>query len=55
MEALAEGKYGCMVSLRGPDIAIVPIIDAIKDLKKVQPDSDIVRAARAVGISFGDN
>jgi len=54
VEAFVQGKYGTMVSLQGQQIVNVPIKEAIEDLKKVDPESDIVRAARAVGISFGD-
>ncbi len=54
VEAFAQGRFGTMVSLQGQQISLVPIVEAIKKLKKVDPDSDIVRAARAVGISFGD-
>ncbi len=54
VEALAKGEYGTMVSLQGQDIVTVPIKDAIKEQKKVNPESDLVETARAVGISFGD-
>lgn len=54
VEAFARGAYGTMVSLRGSNIVAVPMIDAIEKLKNVDPDSDIVKAAKAVGMSFGD-
>lgn len=54
VEAFMDGKYGCMVSLRGEEIVTVPIVEAIEQLKQVEPDSNLIRAARAVGISFGD-
>jgi len=54
VEALVSGKYGSMVSLQGENIVTVPIKDAIQQLKKVDPSSDLVDAARAIGISFGD-
>ncbi|MEQ8237071.1 MAG: 6-phosphofructokinase [Syntrophomonadaceae bacterium] len=53
-EAMVAGQYGTMVSLQGPRIVTVPIKNAIAVLKKVDPGSDMVTAARAVGISFGD-
>ena len=43
-----------MVSLRGEEIVTVKITDAIEEIKKVNPEGDLVRAARAVGISMGD-
>jgi 6-phosphofructokinase 1 len=54
VEALVNGKYGTMVSLQGQNIVTVPIQEAIKEQKKVDPQSDIVEAARAIGICFGD-
>lgn len=54
VEALVEGKLGCMVSLQGESVVTVPIKDAIERLKKVDPQSDLVRSARAIDISFGD-
>jgi len=51
---LAEGKFGHMVCLRTPRIASVPLEEAVKQLKKVTEDVDMVRAARAIGVCFGD-
>lgn len=47
-------KFGTMVSLRGSDITEVPLHDAIKDIRKVPPEGDLVHAAKALGINFGD-
>ncbi len=49
-----EGKFGSMVALRGDEIVSVPLADAIGRLKKVDPGCQLVRAARAVGVVFGD-
>lgn len=54
VDALMQGNFGSMVSLKGNRITTVPIKEAISELKKVDPNSDAVRAARGVGISFGD-
>lgn len=54
VHALMRGDYGKMVSLHGNDIVTVPIIDAIKELKKVNPAGELVGAAKALGISFGE-
>jgi 6-phosphofructokinase 1 len=43
-----------MVALRGDSIVAVDVADAIGKLKTVPPDGELVRAARAVGIGFGD-
>ncbi|MEO7318780.1 MAG: ATP-dependent 6-phosphofructokinase [Chthoniobacteraceae bacterium] len=54
VELIADGRLGEMVSYQNYEVASVPIADAVDRLKVVQPDSQMVLAARAVGISFGD-
>ncbi|MCL2120869.1 MAG: 6-phosphofructokinase [Clostridiales bacterium] len=54
MDIAVNGPYEQMVSLKGSEIVTVPIDDAIDSLKTVKPDSEIVYAAKAVGICFGD-
>ena len=49
-----EGKFGSMVALRGDEIVAVPLAEAIGRLKKVDPKCQLVKAARAIGIVFGD-
>jgi 6-phosphofructokinase 1 len=53
-EAVANGKWGHMIALQTPHIVPIPITDAIKTLKRVDPSHDLVRTARRIGISFGD-
>jgi 6-phosphofructokinase 1 len=55
VELAVEGKFGHMVSLRNQQIVAVPIADAISRQRLVLPDLDIVKSARMVGISFGDD
>jgi 6-phosphofructokinase 1 len=50
---IAEGKFGQMVCLRTPHIMAVPLEEAIKGRKMVDPDGDLVRSAEAMGTSFG--
>ncbi|HOQ10027.1 MAG TPA: ATP-dependent 6-phosphofructokinase [Syntrophomonadaceae bacterium] len=52
-ENLIEGNVGVMVSLQGTRITTVPLQEAVKEIRKVPLDSDMIRAAKAVGISFG--
>ncbi len=52
--AVRDGKWGHMVALRTPDIVTVPITEALVESKRVDPEHDVVRTARSVGISFGD-
>lgn len=51
---LMAGKFGEMVCLHGTNIESVPIMDAVKELRRVPPQGDIVTAAKSVGIAFGD-
>jgi len=53
-DLIAEGGFGKMVCLRNAKIESVNISDAIGHLKKVDPQGEMVRTARAVGICFGD-
>jgi 6-phosphofructokinase 1 len=43
-----------MVALDPPDVKIVPLSEITKQMKRVPVNSDIVRTAREIGISFGD-
>lgn len=53
---LVEQKaWGQMVALRGTEIVAVPISSAIGQLKTVPADAQLVRHARDLGITFGDN
>ncbi len=54
VDNFAANNFGTMVSLRDNNIETVSLVEAIQELKLVPVESDIVRAARAVGISFGD-
>jgi phosphofructokinase-like protein len=54
LQAASRGESGQMVSLRGRDVVTVRLEDAIKKQRLVPPDSQLVFAARSVGISFGD-
>ena len=54
VELLMGGEFGRMVASRPPDIVAVPLEDVVGKTKQVPRDLDIVRTARAVGISFGD-
>lgn len=51
---IAEGKFGTMAALHPPDVTAVPILEAIGKIRTVPPDGDIVRTARALGISLGE-
>ena len=54
VRAVADGHWGHMVALQSPNIVTLPISEALRELKRVDPAHDIVRTARETGISFGD-
>jgi len=53
-DLVATGKFGEMVAVRGDEIVSVPMADAVSRPKYVDPDGQMVQAARSLGISFGD-
>ncbi|MCG3141175.1 MAG: Pyrophosphate--fructose 6-phosphate 1-phosphotransferase [Anaerolineae bacterium] len=54
VRALDEGSTGIMVALAPPEVRYVPLYEATKRMKVVSLESDTVRAARDLGICFGD-
>jgi phosphofructokinase-like protein len=54
IEVLIEGAFGRMVAFHPPDIVSIPLSDVVGRVKRVPADFDLVRTARAVGVSFGD-
>jgi phosphofructokinase-like protein len=53
VKAAMEGKFGHLVGLRGKEIKTTSIKEAIAVPRRVNPDSDLVQTARALGTSFG--
>ncbi len=53
VELFQNGQYNEMVCLRGNQIKSVPLAEAVKGTKRVDPASEQVKAAVAVGTSFG--
>jgi 6-phosphofructokinase 1 len=54
VDMLERGEFGRMVCLHGTKIESVTFDDAVGVYNRVDPSSDKVRAARAIGITFGD-
>ena len=54
VELIARGEFGRMVCLRGDRILNVPIVEAVGIQKLVDSNGELVRAARAIGVCFGD-
>jgi 6-phosphofructokinase 1 len=53
-EMVLDGRFGEMVAYRHPHIISVPFLEAIDRPNFVDPECDIVKTARGIGISFGD-
>ena len=51
---IMEGKLGEMVCYHPPEIESVPIIEAVNQVRTVNPDGSTVQAARGLGVCFGD-
>jgi ATP-dependent phosphofructokinase / diphosphate-dependent phosphofructokinase len=54
VDLIANGEFGKMVALKASSIVAVDVERAIGRLKTVHPDGELVRAARSIGIGFGD-
>ena len=50
----AENAFGRMVTYQAYHVGSVPIEEAVHQLKLVEPDGELVLAAKAVGICLGD-
>lgn len=53
-ELIRKKKFGYMVGLQNGGIVPVKLADVAGKLKTVPPDGEIVRTARALGLSMGD-
>ena len=51
---ILKGEYGVMVGYKDREIARVPLKDVAGKLKTVAPDATIIKEAKMLGISFGD-
>jgi 6-phosphofructokinase 1 len=54
VELIAAGGFGRMVCLRGGRVETVDIAEAVGATKCVDPNGELVRVARAIGMCFGD-
>ncbi|MGI9108388.1 MAG: 6-phosphofructokinase [Pyrinomonadaceae bacterium] len=53
VRTLMRGERGMMVALHAADIVTVPISKAVANIKTVPLNSQLIRTARDVGVSFG--
>ena len=52
--AILEGDFGCMVGTKNQEIIRVPLSEVAGKLKSVDPKASIIKEAKTIGISFGD-
>ena len=53
-EMILEGKYGYMVAMRDGETTAVPLEEVAGKLKMVDPKCGLIKEAKTIGISFGD-
>ena len=53
-EAILDEEYGIMIGIINGKIKRVPLAECAGKLKMVSPKDQIVKAAKQIGISFGD-
>lgn len=54
VRAIEKGNFDQMVALQSPDIALVPLEEALSIQKRVRVEGDTVLTGRDLGICFGD-
>jgi 6-phosphofructokinase 1 len=54
VRCVAARQFGCMVALNPPEVRAIPLADALREVKRVPVEGDVVMTARALGTSFGD-
>ncbi|NIR42777.1 MAG: ATP-dependent 6-phosphofructokinase [Gemmatimonadetes bacterium] len=54
VRCVEQGEFGCMIALDPPDVASIPLEEAVARQKLVPIDGDVVATARDLGVSFGD-
>jgi phosphofructokinase-like protein len=54
VRCIREGRLGTMVALQGQRIVAVPLAEAVRDIKQVPLEGDLVTVARQLGVSLGD-
>jgi 6-phosphofructokinase 1 len=54
VDLVKQGRFGEMVALKCNEISSVKIEDAIRNIKRIDPEGEYVNIARSIGVSLGD-
>jgi 6-phosphofructokinase 1 len=54
VECVRDGEFGKMVAFQPPEIVTVPLEKVVGRQKQVPIDFDLIRTAKAIGVSFGE-
>ena len=54
VELIARGEFGKMVALRSGNIVAVDVAEACGQMKRVNPNDQLVQMAKSIGVCFGD-
>ena len=54
VDLINKNCFGQMVCLHGATISSIPISDAVGTIKTVDPNCELVTAAKSIGLTFGD-
>ena len=54
VELVKRGEFGAMVAFDPPDIVARRLEEVVGKTKTVPLDFDLLRTAKAIGVSFGD-
>jgi 6-phosphofructokinase 1 len=54
VEMISRHQFGCMVGVKGNDLAPVPLEEVAKGQRRVETDDPLITVARAVETCFGD-
>ncbi len=52
-KAIMDGEFGCMIGMVNGKTKRIPLGDVAGKLKMVDPDSQMIKEAKRMGISFG--
>jgi phosphofructokinase-like protein len=53
VDAAVAGEFGQMVALKGSEIILVPLSEAVNKLKQILPDDPVLTMAQKLGLHFG--